>query len=101
MLVSGANPSVYGGSLLHFTSLFLETKYKSMARRTNSATGAPVLADNFWSFVSCSVLRNRAVRFMSAYDTTQAYICTVVIADWSTPLLVAPEVPEHTPNLTQ
>lgn len=36
-----------------------------MARRTSSATGAPVFSDNFRSFAICSSFRKRAVRFMT------------------------------------
>ena len=59
----------------YFNSLALCFKYASMARLTSSATGAPVFSDSFCSFLICSSLRKRAVRFMVIHDTTQAYTC--------------------------
>lgn len=47
-----------------------------MARRMSSATGAPVFSDSLWSLVSWSSLRNRAVRFMCLYYTTDIHIST-------------------------
>jgi hypothetical protein len=48
----------------YFSSLALSCRYLSIARRTSSATGAPVLSDSFCSFLICASLRKRAVRFM-------------------------------------
>jgi hypothetical protein len=53
MLVASAHTCVDRGSFFHFSSFFLKSKYASMARRTNSATGAPVFSYSFWSFASC------------------------------------------------
>src|SRR3984885_9138109 len=75
MLVASAHPCVDNGAFLHFNSFFLEIRYASMARRTNSATGAPVFSDSFWSFSSCCSFKNKAVRFISQYGSTQAYMC--------------------------
>ena len=47
MLVSSAHARVNSSSFLHFNSFFLKSKYASMARRTSSATGAPVFLDSF------------------------------------------------------
>src|SRR5580698_7216916 len=75
MLVSRGNSAIQYCAFLHLNSFFLECKYASMARRTNSATGAPVFSDSFWSFFNCSSFKNNAVRFISQHDITQAYIC--------------------------
>src|SRR5580700_6803282 len=75
MLVSRRNSAIQYCAFLHFSSFFLESKYASMARRINSATGAPVFSDSFWSFANCISFRNKAVRFMSRHGITQAYIC--------------------------
>ena len=48
----------------YFNSLALSKRYLSIARRMSSATGAPVFSDSFCSFLICSSLRKRAVRFM-------------------------------------
>src|SRR5580692_24710 len=74
VLVSSAHTCVDSGAFLHFNSFFLDCKYASMARRTNSATGAPVFSDNFRSFTSCCAFKNKAVRFISQHGITQAYI---------------------------
>jgi hypothetical protein len=50
---------------VYFNSLALSKRYLSIARRMSSATGAPVFSDSFCSFLICSSLRKRAVRFMT------------------------------------
>src|SRR5271156_1054175 len=46
MLVSSRNSAIQHHAFLHFSSFFRESKYASMLRRTNSATGAPVFSDS-------------------------------------------------------
>src|ERR1700733_5447823 len=70
VLVSSAHACVDSGAFLHFNSFFLEIRYASIARRTNSATGAPVFADSFWSFSSCCSFKNRAVLLIGVYSST-------------------------------
>src|SRR5580698_1115505 len=77
VLVARTHTCVDNGAFLHFNSFFLEIRYASMARRTNSATGAPVFLDNFWSFFNCCSFKNRAVRFIGKYGTIPAYISGV------------------------
>jgi hypothetical protein len=69
VLVPGKNPAIQYCTVLHFNSFFLESKYASMARRTNSATGAPVFSDSFWSFFSCCSFKNSAVLLIGIYNT--------------------------------
>ena len=52
------------GRPAYFNSFALSFRYRSIARRTSSATGAPVFSDSVSSFLICSSLRKRAVRFM-------------------------------------
>jgi hypothetical protein len=47
MLVPGRNSAIQYCTVLHFNSFLRESRYASMARRTNSATGAPVFSDSF------------------------------------------------------
>src|SRR5580658_1809062 len=75
MLVTRTHACVDNGAFLHFSSFVLEIRYASMARRTNSATGAPVFSDSFWSFFNCCSFKNRAVRFISQHGIIQAYMC--------------------------
>jgi hypothetical protein len=48
----------------YFSSFALSLRYPSIARRMSSDTGAPVFSDRTCNFLTCSALRNRAVRFM-------------------------------------
>jgi len=57
MLVTPRRPA-------YFNSFALSFKYISIALRINSATGAPVFSESACNLLTCSVLRNRAVRFM-------------------------------------
>jgi hypothetical protein len=48
----------------YFNSFARSKRYLSIARRMSSATGAPVLSDNAFSFLSWSSFKKRAARFM-------------------------------------
>src|SRR5262245_28443736 len=77
---SGASIDAAGALFFPFTfahAYFSLLRYASIARLISSATGAPVFSESACNFLSCSSLRNNAVRFMRGivpYRHTYAYI---------------------------
>lgn len=77
----------------YLISFALSLRYLSIARRMSSATGAPVFSDKACSFLTCSGLRNRAVRFinirysigiqMSIGVLVATKVCNTVFLNWS------------------